>query len=240
MRGLISVAVIVAVVATVGTVGAQGVQRFPDVPPDHGAFEAVEWAAEVGLTLGYTDGTFRPDVPLRKAHAVIFMERYYDQVLGAAEADRFTRGDMMKLLHEIAGPDPEPPKTSIAPPERIRDWLHVSGETVDGEYDGYVTATGDGESAAVMVLCWDGTDRRGLEAMFFSAAAVFDRARAFPARYDEALRNAPSTMGPRQRLLNEVRAQLQRARRVALRRQLGEDDELPGPSPRRRGSSDDR
>ena len=203
MRRLISVSVIVAVVATAGTVAAQGAQRFPDVPPDHDAFEAVEWAAEVGLTLGYTDGTFRPDVPLHKAHAVIFMERYYDQILGAAETDRFTRGDMMQLLHEIAGQDPEPPQTSIAPPERIGDWFHVSGETVDGEYDGYLTATSDKESAAIMVLCWD---RRGLEAMFFSASAVFDRARAFPSRYDEALRNAPSTMGPRQRLLNEVRA----------------------------------
>ena len=204
MRRLISVAVIVAVVATAGAVAAQGAQRFPDVPPDHDAFEAVEWAAEVGLTLGYTDGTFRPDVPLHKAHAVIFMERYYDQILGAAETDRFTRGDMMRLLHEIAGPDPELPTTSNAPPERIGDWFHVSDETVDGEYDGYLTATGDGESAAVMVVCWD--RGRGLEAMFFSASAVFDRARAFPSRYEEALRNAPSTMGPRQRLLNNVSA----------------------------------
>lgn len=84
------------------------------------------------------------------------------------------------------------------------DRLHVSGETVDGEYDGYLAATSDRESAAAMVVCWDW---RGLEAGFFSASAVFDRARAYPAAYRNALQNGPTTFGPRQRLLREVTAQ---------------------------------
>ena len=58
-------------------------------------------AAEVGVTLGYTDGTFKPERPLSKRHAVVFMERYYDEILGADESENFTRGDMMVLLKAI-------------------------------------------------------------------------------------------------------------------------------------------
>ena len=81
--------------------GGGASQRFPDVPPDHYAFEAVEWAAEVGVTTGYTDGTFKPERPLIKRHAVVFMERYYDEILQADESEDFTRGDMMVLLKAI-------------------------------------------------------------------------------------------------------------------------------------------
>ena len=75
--------------------------RFPDVAPGHYAFEAVEWAAAVGVTVGYTDGTFKPQRPLIKGHAVVFMERYYDEILQAEESEDFTRGDMMVLLKSI-------------------------------------------------------------------------------------------------------------------------------------------
>ena len=99
-RGAVTVLVVGVVGALTATAVAQS-QRFPDVPPDHYAFEAVEWAAEVGVTAGYTDGTFRPEQPLSKRHAVVFMERYYDQILQAEESDNFTRGDMMVLLKAI-------------------------------------------------------------------------------------------------------------------------------------------
>ena len=82
---------------------AQSLQRFPDVPPDHEAHDAIQWAAEVGVTTGYTDGTFKPARPLSKRHAVVFMERYYDEILGAQESADFTRADMMQVLYEIAG-----------------------------------------------------------------------------------------------------------------------------------------
>lgn len=95
-------AVITAVcVLAGGTVAAQATARFADVPADHPQADAIEWAAESGLTAGYEDGTFRPDEPLPRWAALIFMERFYDDVLGAAEADGFTRGDMMALLKAI-------------------------------------------------------------------------------------------------------------------------------------------
>ncbi|MYG98867.1 MAG: S-layer homology domain-containing protein, partial [Acidimicrobiaceae bacterium] len=65
------------------------------------AFEAVEWAAESGVTAGYGDGTFKPQQPLSKSHAVVFMERYYDEILTAEQSDDFTRADMMVLLKAI-------------------------------------------------------------------------------------------------------------------------------------------
>ena len=93
----------VAVLASAAVAAAQSAAstRFPDVAPDHYAFEAVEWAAEVGVTLGYSDGTFRPEQALSKWHAVVFIERYYDEILQAEESDDFTRGDMMVLLKAI-------------------------------------------------------------------------------------------------------------------------------------------
>ena len=84
-----------------GSSGAAQSQRFPDVPADHYAYQAVEWAAEAGVTTGYDDGTFKPQRPLNKNHAVVFMQRYYDEILQAEQSDDFTRGDMMVLLKAI-------------------------------------------------------------------------------------------------------------------------------------------
>ena len=105
----------VAVLAVGGTAIAQTVQRFSDVPPDHEAFEAVEWAAEAGLTTGYGDGTFKPERSLSKRHAVVFMERFYDDILGAEQSQDFTRGDMMKLLKAINDASSEAPSEPEQP-----------------------------------------------------------------------------------------------------------------------------
>jgi len=95
------VAVIAVVAVLGGTAVGQSVQRFSDVPADHPQADAIDWAAEVGLTVGYGDGTFRPSTPLSKRHALVFMERFYDDVLGT-DSGGFTRGDMMALLHQIS------------------------------------------------------------------------------------------------------------------------------------------
>ena len=105
-RILIIVAAVVVVLTAAGTVAAQSTQRFPDVPLEHEAYEAIEWAADVELTLGYDDGTFKPEQPLSRRHAVVFMERFYDDILGADgdddfTSDSFTRADMMVLLKTI-------------------------------------------------------------------------------------------------------------------------------------------
>ena len=138
MRRPVAVAVVaVAILAAAGTAVAQSVQRFSDVPPDHEAHEAVEWAAGAGLTLGYGDGTFRPDEPLAKWRALVFMERYYDDVLGADESGAFTSGDMMMLLKTIndgARSAAETPEPAAEPePESSGRWLpRPEDRTADG------------------------------------------------------------------------------------------------------------
>ena len=98
MVAAVAVSVLLTTVAA-----AQSEQRFSDVPPSHEAYGAVNWAADVGLTTGYTDGTFKPDRPLSKRHALVFMERFYDDILHADVSDDFTRGNMMLLLREMSG-----------------------------------------------------------------------------------------------------------------------------------------
>ena len=100
-RRLVIVALVAGAIGALTATAVAQTQRFPDVPVDHYAFEAVEWAAEVGVTTGYPDGTFKPELPLSKRHAVVFMERYYDEILQAEESEDFTRGDMMVLLKAI-------------------------------------------------------------------------------------------------------------------------------------------
>ena len=137
----LTVAVIaVATLAAAGTAVAQTVQRFSDVPPDHEAHEAIEWAAEVGVTTGYPDGTFGPEVPLSKRHAVVFMERYYDNVLQADESPDFTRGDMMVLLRGMASKQPEPDSSDLFGDPYIS--TPVPPHPPEGMLDARVTDTG--------------------------------------------------------------------------------------------------
>lgn len=145
-RTLLALAVAAVILTAIGTASAQSDQRFPDVPPDHETYTAIEWAAEAGITLGYEDGTFRPDEPLPKWAALAFVERLYDKVLQANEAETFTRGDMMQILYEIARPRQPAPS---------------AGTLWDG------TSIFDGKPASVQcgrgpaTIRWDLSDREG-------------------------------------------------------------------------------
>ena len=64
----------------------------------------------------------------------MFIERFYDDVLGAKGNDSFssksfTRGDMMVLLHSMAG-SPAPTTTTTTPPLPEGEWR--SGDVKDG------------------------------------------------------------------------------------------------------------
>lgn len=111
----LAAAVLAVTVLVGGTAIAQTSQRFSDVSADHPHAAAIAWAADVGLTVGYDDGTFKPDQPLPRWAAVVFMDRFYDKVL-EGQASAFTRGDMMTLLHTIAS-ESAPPTTTTTPPE---------------------------------------------------------------------------------------------------------------------------
>jgi hypothetical protein len=49
---------------------------FSDVGPDHPFAEAISWMAEVSITTGYEDGTFRPLEPVTRQAMAAFMLRY--------------------------------------------------------------------------------------------------------------------------------------------------------------------
>ena len=100
-QAIVAVALVALIVGALAATAAAQSQRFSDVPPTHEAYEAVEWAADVGLTVGREDGTFGPNEALPRWRALIFMGRFYDDVLGADESGAFTSGDMMALLKAI-------------------------------------------------------------------------------------------------------------------------------------------
>lgn len=52
--------------------------RFSDVPVGHWAYDAIEWAAQKGITTGYPDGTFGPDRPLTRAESMVILKRALD------------------------------------------------------------------------------------------------------------------------------------------------------------------
>ena len=50
---------------------------FKDVKESSPFYKAILWAAERGVTTGYSDGTFRPNAACTRAHVVTFMWRYF-------------------------------------------------------------------------------------------------------------------------------------------------------------------
>ena len=110
-------AVAVAVLVVAGAAWATH-SRFADVTDNH-PVDAIEWAADQGITQGYSATEFRPDEPLKRKHALIFMERFYDTVLGADGDDQhsnpdFTRADMMALLYSMTAPSTTTSTTTTA------------------------------------------------------------------------------------------------------------------------------
>ena len=49
---------------------------FSDLPADTDAAQAIRWAAQSGLIVGYGDGTFRPDEPVTREQTAVILCRY--------------------------------------------------------------------------------------------------------------------------------------------------------------------
>ena len=49
---------------------------FSDLPADAPAAQAIRWAAQSGLIVGYGDGTFRPDEPVTREQTAVILCRY--------------------------------------------------------------------------------------------------------------------------------------------------------------------
>ena len=66
---------------------------FPDVPDNHPRADAIRWAAEENLFLGFPDGNLRPDADLTRPQFVRVAERLYDS------ADAWSRGDWAQVMY---------------------------------------------------------------------------------------------------------------------------------------------
>lgn len=125
------------------------------------------------MTVGYGDGTFRPSEPLSLWHATVFLNRYYEEILGADASEDFTRADMMRVLYEMAGggetPDDATEDGDRAASPTGTAWLGTS--TYDGESAGVVCGRGPAEFTwnldtggqrikYLTVLIWSPPDRR--------------------------------------------------------------------------------
>ncbi len=98
--------------ATSACVGdAASDQMFPDVSEGHAFRDAINCLAYYGVTVGYGDGTFRPNVDVTRFQMVLFMERAAgiagvdaeDVVGDFAEtgSDPVNRGDMALLIARL-------------------------------------------------------------------------------------------------------------------------------------------
>nr|MDE0500173.1 S-layer homology domain-containing protein [bacterium] len=64
---------------TGGVLVAQPVRTFTDVPEDHWAHEAVQWAVANGITTGKSDTEFGVDDPLTRGQAVVLLHRAIEE-----------------------------------------------------------------------------------------------------------------------------------------------------------------
>lgn len=65
---------------------AQGIGTFRDVPDNHYARDAVQWAVQNGITVGCRDGTyFCPERTVNRAESVTFLHRYQTNVISGLE-----------------------------------------------------------------------------------------------------------------------------------------------------------
>jgi hypothetical protein len=48
---------------------------FLDVPKNHWAYNDIRLAHQLGIVVGYPDGTFKPDEPVTRAQAAVFCVR---------------------------------------------------------------------------------------------------------------------------------------------------------------------
>ncbi len=64
-------------------VAAVAVSSFSDVPAGHPHAEGIAWIAERGITVGYGDGTYRPDNPVTRGQMATFLHRNAGELVAA-------------------------------------------------------------------------------------------------------------------------------------------------------------
>lgn len=87
-RAIVTLALIAAMTLSVT---AMATHQFGDVPDDHLFARGIEWAADNGLVVGYTNGDFGPEDHMTRGQLVTVLKRYHEgigaPVPGPAGAD---------------------------------------------------------------------------------------------------------------------------------------------------------
>lgn len=60
--------------------------EFKDIPGNHVAASAVQWASSRGIIGGFNDGTFRPDVLVTEGQFAVMLTRYYEDIRNESSA----------------------------------------------------------------------------------------------------------------------------------------------------------
>ena len=94
---------------------AQGIGTFRDVPDNHYAFDAAQWAVQNRITLGCFDGTnFCPDRTVSRGESVTFLYRYQNNVISALENRvRALEGGSVQTPGPSAGFENQPTPTTV-------------------------------------------------------------------------------------------------------------------------------
>ena len=135
----LAVGVVAAAVAlTAAAVAlAQGIGTFRDVPDNHYAGDAVQWAVQNRITYGCRDGTyFCPERTVNRAESVTFLHRYNNNVVSPLES-RVRALEGRPSTGSGTGFRNQPPSTTTTAPPRkyttrgnqntVRSFTLVSG-----------------------------------------------------------------------------------------------------------------
>ena len=97
--------ILIALLASTAVGGVAAAQSFPDVPAGSYAEEAVARLADLGIVIGYPDGTYRGNEAFTRYQAALVVTRLLDTVEGEmlTDADLDTvRNALQELASDVA------------------------------------------------------------------------------------------------------------------------------------------
>ncbi len=91
---------LITILAALLAGGIVSAQSFPDIPGGHWAGDAVEEIADLGIVIGFPDGTFRGNEAFTRYQAALVVSRLLDVIDANMEAEL---GSLRGALQELAG-----------------------------------------------------------------------------------------------------------------------------------------
>ena len=174
---------------------------FPDVPDDHRRIDAIRYAKDEGLFLGFPDGNLRPDDELSEGQFIKVAERLYDRY------DVWTRAEWAQVMYEglrsltaaptttIAPPTTAAPTTTIAPPTTAAPTTTIALPARTRNAADYAARAADYAARAARALHYpDVFEANSTD--FAAAASAYLAARAASAAAAARSYNPPSLSSP--------------------------------------------